>query len=68
MLTRHARVQNYFSTIDWALKKSTGVAVIQGITIPEARYEEYVKTEDFIRKWVCSVSMLLTMVLGLIFD
>ncbi|KAI0343565.1 CFS1-like protein [Trametopsis cervina] len=46
--------ETYFAKIDWALKKDTGVAVIQGITIPEARDAEYVKTEDFIRKWVRS--------------
>ncbi|KAJ3553768.1 hypothetical protein NM688_g3441 [Phlebia brevispora] len=44
-------LETYFAAIDWALKKDTGVAVIQGITIPEGRYEEYVKREDFIRKW-----------------
>ncbi|KAI0686710.1 hypothetical protein BC835DRAFT_1309435 [Cytidiella melzeri] len=42
--------ETYFAKIDWVLKKETGVAVIQGITIPEGRYDEYVKTEDFIRK------------------
>ncbi|THG94700.1 hypothetical protein EW026_g6820, partial [Hermanssonia centrifuga] len=46
-------LDTYFAAIDWALKKDTGVGVIQGITIPEGRYDEYVKQEDFIRKWVC---------------
>ncbi|PSR78660.1 hypothetical protein PHLCEN_2v7311 [Hermanssonia centrifuga] len=45
-------LDTYFAAIDWALKKDTGVGVIQGITIPEGRYDEYVKQEDFIRKWV----------------
>ncbi|KAI0821219.1 Mycolic acid cyclopropane synthetase-domain-containing protein [Irpex lacteus] len=48
-------VETYFAKIDWALRRDTGVAVIQGITIPEARFEEYVKTEDFIRKWSTSL-------------
>lgn len=38
--------------IEWALKKDTGVGVVQSITIPEARYDVYVQSEDFIRKWV----------------
>ncbi|KAI0087071.1 cyclopropane-fatty-acyl-phospholipid synthase [Irpex rosettiformis] len=41
-------IETYFAKIDWALKQYSGVAVIQGITIPEARFEEYAKTEDFI--------------------
>ncbi|KAF7797125.1 hypothetical protein EIP86_008317 [Pleurotus ostreatoroseus] len=44
-------LETYFAAIDWALKKDNGVAVVQGITIPEARYEEYVKRQDFIQKW-----------------
>ena len=28
--------QTYWSKIDWALNKQTGVGVVQGITIPEA--------------------------------
>ena len=28
--------QTYWSKIDWALNKETGVGVVQGITIPEA--------------------------------
>ncbi|OCH86874.1 cyclopropane-fatty-acyl-phospholipid synthase [Obba rivulosa] len=42
----------YWEKIDWALKKDTGVGVIQGITLPEARFDAYVRELDFIRKWV----------------
>ncbi|KIP09025.1 hypothetical protein PHLGIDRAFT_87325 [Phlebiopsis gigantea 11061_1 CR5-6] len=44
--------ETYFAAIDWALKPQTGVGVVQGITIPEARYDAYAKSEDFINKWV----------------
>ncbi|KAI0688988.1 S-adenosyl-L-methionine-dependent methyltransferase [Cytidiella melzeri] len=40
--------ETYFSQIDWALKLETGVAVVQSSTIAESRYDDYVKTEDFI--------------------
>lgn len=29
--------QTYWNKLDWALKKDTGVGVVQSITIPEAR-------------------------------
>ncbi|KZT23480.1 CFS1-like protein [Neolentinus lepideus HHB14362 ss-1] len=41
----------YWSVIDWALRPRTGVGVIQGITIPESRFEKYQSEVDFIRKW-----------------
>ena len=44
--------QTYWEKIDWALNKETGVGVVQGITIPEARFEQYMREVDFIRKWV----------------
>ncbi|KAH7107208.1 cyclopropane-fatty-acyl-phospholipid synthase [Auriculariales sp. MPI-PUGE-AT-0066] len=41
----------YFSWIDWALKPRGGVGVVQGITMPETRFETYHTEVDFIRKW-----------------
>ncbi|KAH9933161.1 cyclopropane-fatty-acyl-phospholipid synthase [Epithele typhae] len=49
--------ETYWAKIDWALKPDTGVGVVQGITIPEARFEKYMRDLDFIRKWVRSVSV-----------
>ncbi|KAI0917119.1 hypothetical protein AcW2_007338 [Taiwanofungus camphoratus] len=43
-------LETYWEKIDWALKRETGVGVIQGITLPEARFETYVCGTDFIRK------------------
>ncbi|KAI0349595.1 cyclopropane-fatty-acyl-phospholipid synthase [Trametes cingulata] len=45
-------METYWAKIDWALDKETGVGVVQGITIPEARFEQYMREVDFIRKWV----------------
>ncbi|EIW59336.1 cyclopropane-fatty-acyl-phospholipid synthase, partial [Trametes versicolor FP-101664 SS1] len=45
-------METYWEKIDWALNKETGVGVVQGITIPEARFEQYMREVDFIRKWV----------------
>ena len=42
----------YFECVDRLLKPDGGVAVFQCITMPEARYEEYSKGEDFIRKYI----------------
>ncbi|KAF2494280.1 methoxy mycolic acid synthase 1 [Lophium mytilinum] len=42
----------YFGVIDKLLKKEGGVAVFQCITIPEARYEAYARSDDFIRKYI----------------
>ncbi|KZT73861.1 CFS1-like protein, partial [Daedalea quercina L-15889] len=44
-------LETYWERIDWALKKDTGVGVVQGITLPEARADAYVRDTDFIRKW-----------------
>ncbi|KAI0250939.1 S-adenosyl-L-methionine-dependent methyltransferase [Lactifluus subvellereus] len=44
-------VEVYWTAIDRVLKKN-GAGVIQGITIPEARFAEYSKQMDFIQKWV----------------
>ncbi|KAI0770009.1 cyclopropane-fatty-acyl-phospholipid synthase [Fomes fomentarius] len=45
-------MEAYWAKIDWALNKEHGVGVVQGITIPEARFEQYMREVDFIRKWV----------------
>ncbi|KAK0464494.1 CFS1-like protein [Desarmillaria tabescens] len=42
----------YWEQVDWALKKKGAVGVVQVITIPEARFERYMREVDFIRKWV----------------
>ncbi|KAG6878299.1 hypothetical protein C0993_009305 [Termitomyces sp. T159_Od127] len=45
-------LERYWEVVDWAMKTESGVGVIQVITIPEARYDRYIKEVDFIRKWV----------------
>lgn len=42
----------YFNCVDRLLKSDGGIAVFQCITIPEARYEAYSKSDDFIRKYI----------------
>ncbi|KAJ7442616.1 CFS1-like protein [Mycena latifolia] len=42
----------YWKTVDWAMKPVGGVGCVQVITIPEARFERYIREIDFIRKWV----------------
>lgn len=42
----------YFQCIDRLLKPKGGIAVFQCITMPEARYEAYSKSEDFIQKYI----------------
>lgn len=42
----------YFKCVDSLLKKDGGIAVFQCITIPEARYEAYAKSQDFIQKYI----------------
>ncbi|KAF9221621.1 CFS1-like protein [Gyrodon lividus] len=56
----------YWSIIDWALKKQGGIGVVQVITIPEARFHRYIREVDFIRKWVFPGGFLptLTMLLS----
>ncbi|KAJ6515477.1 CFS1-like protein [Mycena sanguinolenta] len=43
---------DYWAVADWALKPDTGIGVVQGITIPEARVASYDVSADFIQKWV----------------
>lgn len=47
----HKYLNTYFSCMDRYLKDG-GVGYFQCITIPEARYEGYVKGEDFIQKYI----------------
>jgi len=42
----------YWAAIDRVLKKDAAGGVIQGITIPEARFAEYSKKIDFIQRWI----------------
>ncbi|KAJ4481962.1 CFS1-like protein [Lentinula aciculospora] len=42
----------YWAKVDWAMKERDSVGVVQVITIPEARFERYIREIDFIRKWV----------------
>ncbi|KAJ7176027.1 CFS1-like protein [Mycena filopes] len=41
----------YWKIVDWAMKPLGGVGCVQVITIPEARFERYIREIDFIRKW-----------------
>lgn len=50
----------YWGTLDWALKEREGAGVVQGITIPEARFQRYLGEIDFIRKWIFPGGLLPT--------
>lgn len=45
-------MNTYFGVLDRFLKPKTGIAVFQVITIPESRFDRYLKEVDFIRKWI----------------
>lgn len=45
-------LSTYFSCINRVLKVNTGTAVFQCITMPECRFESYVKGVDFIKKYI----------------
>jgi cyclopropane-fatty-acyl-phospholipid synthase len=45
-------LETYFGCIDKLLKKDGGIASFQCITMPEARYEAYAKSDDFIRRYI----------------
>ncbi|KAG6887994.1 hypothetical protein C0992_009974 [Termitomyces sp. T32_za158] len=53
-------LERYWQVVDWAMKVKSGVGVIQVITIPEARYDRYIKEIDFIRKWLSLPPVLTT--------
>ncbi|KAI9851844.1 MAG: hypothetical protein M1838_002560 [Thelocarpon superellum] len=42
----------YFECVNRLLKPDGGIAVFQCITMPECRYENYSRSEDFIRKYI----------------
>jgi cyclopropane-fatty-acyl-phospholipid synthase len=45
-------LQGYFQCINKVLKKDGGICVIQCITMPEERFETYINSVDFIKKWI----------------
>ncbi|KAF2121088.1 Mycolic acid cyclopropane synthetase-domain-containing protein [Lophiotrema nucula] len=45
-------LETYFKYINKLLKKEGGIACFQCITMPEARYEAYAKSDDFIRRYI----------------
>lgn len=45
-------LSTYFAAIHKVLKMDTGTAVFQCITMPESRFEAYVKGVDFIKKYI----------------
>lgn len=48
----HDFLDTYFACVDRYLKADGGIGYFQCITIPETRYERYVKSEDFIKKYI----------------
>lgn len=42
----------FFASIDRVLRRKGGVCVLQAITMPEERFEAYVDSVDFIKKWI----------------
>ncbi len=47
----HEFLPHYFSTCSSLLKKD-GQMLIQGITMPDQRYQQYLKTSDFIQQFI----------------
>ncbi|PVH92784.1 cyclopropane-fatty-acyl-phospholipid synthase [Periconia macrospinosa] len=45
-------LEEYFRCIHKLLKQDGGIACFQCITMPEARYEAYAKSDDFIRRYI----------------
>jgi cyclopropane-fatty-acyl-phospholipid synthase len=45
-------LETYFKCINKLLKKEGGMACFQCITMPEARYDAYAKSDDFIRRYI----------------
>ncbi|KAK3180016.1 hypothetical protein K4F52_008594 [Lecanicillium sp. MT-2017a] len=48
----HEFLATYFACMDRYLKLDGGIAYFQCITIPEARYAEYLRGEDFIKRYI----------------
>ncbi|KAJ7465937.1 CFS1-like protein [Mycena latifolia] len=49
----------YWAVADWALKSDTGVGVVQGISISEARVPSYDAGADFVQKWRAGASSII---------
>ena len=45
-------LETYFRCINKLLKKDGGIACFQCITMPEARYDAYARSDDFIRRYI----------------
>lgn len=45
-------LSTYFQHVNRVLKRDGGVCVVQVITMPEERFDDYKGTVDFIRKWI----------------
>ncbi|CAI6342108.1 unnamed protein product [Periconia digitata] len=45
-------LEEYFRCIHRLLKQDGGIACFQCITMPEARYDAYAKSDDFIRRYI----------------
>lgn len=45
-------LETYFRCINKLLKREGGIACFQCITMPEARYDAYAKSDDFIRRYI----------------
>lgn len=45
-------LETYFRCVDTLLKRDGGIACFQCITMPEARYDAYAKSDDFIRRYI----------------
>ncbi|KAF2180064.1 cyclopropane-fatty-acyl-phospholipid synthase [Zopfia rhizophila CBS 207.26] len=45
-------LETYFNHIHKLLKREGGIACFQCITMPEARYDAYAKSDDFIRRYI----------------
>lgn len=48
----HEFLDGYFECVDSYLKRDGGIGYFQCITIPEARYEDYRRGQDFIKKYI----------------
>lgn len=56
-------LEGYWKIVDWAMERKGGVGVVQVISIPEARFERYIREIDFIRKWIFPGGFLPTLTL-----
>uniref|UniRef100_A0A0W0G7Q8 Putative CFS1-like protein n=1 Tax=Moniliophthora roreri TaxID=221103 RepID=A0A0W0G7Q8_MONRR len=56
-------LQTYWEKINTCLHPTRGIGVVQSITIPEARFERYIREVDFIQKWIFPGGFLPTLTL-----